>query len=106
MTKIYTKATNNINGFVKTNEKIEITFNGWDGKSYDGEARKMNVWVCDKYPDKKFVYTRSSFLRIGGSYKVDCFHIVTNNMIIEKATGIAHPEVSFYTDYDVDYIMA
>jgi hypothetical protein len=99
MRKIYAKATNNMYGFTKTNEKIEVTFNGWDGKSYDGEARKMNVWASDKYPDEKFVYIRKSF----DGTKADCFHIVTDNMIIEKATGIAHPEVDYFTSYEVDY---
>lgn len=102
MRKIYAKATNNMYGFVKTNEKIEVTFNGWDGKSYDGEARKMNVWTSDKHPDKKFVYIRKSFDGI----KADCFHVVTDNMVIEKATGIAHPEVEYFTSYDVDYTKA
>lgn len=106
MRKIYAKATNNMHGFVKTNEKIEITFNGWDGKSYDGEARKMNVWTCDAHPGKKFVYIRKSFQGIDDSYKADCFHVVTDNMVIEKATGIAHPEVDYFTSYDVDYVMA
>lgn len=106
MRKIYEKATDNMYGFVKTKEKIEITFNGWDGKSYDGETRKMNVWVCDTLPGKKFVYIRKSFEGWDGNYKADCFMLVTDNMVVEKATGIAHPEVDYYTSYDVNYTVA
>ena len=29
--------------FYKTTERITFTFNGWDGKSYDGESRKARV---------------------------------------------------------------
>ena len=103
MRKIYAKATNSMHGFVKINEKVEITFNGWDGKSYNGEVRKMNVWACDAHPGKKFVYIRKSFTGWDGNYKADCFMLVTNNMIIEKAAGITHPEVDYFTSYDVDY---
>lgn len=101
MRKIYEKATNNMYGFVKTNEKVEITFNGWDGKSYDGETRKMNVWTCDNLPGKKFVYVRKTFDRT----KADCFMIVTDNMVVEKTTGIAHPEVDYYISFDVKYTL-
>ena len=106
MKKIYAKVTNNMYGFVKTNEKVEITFNGWDGKSYDGETRTMNVWVCDAHPGKKFVHIRKSFAGIHENYKADCFMLVTDNMVVEKATGIAHPEVDYFTSYDVDYVVA
>ena len=30
--------------FTKTKERIEFTFNGWDGKSYDGET-------CQRQPE-------------------------------------------------------
>lgn len=52
--KVYTKE-NQVEkfGWTKTSEKVEITFNGRDGKSYDGETRKMNVWINEKHPDKK-----------------------------------------------------
>ena len=93
-------------GFVKTNEKIEVTFNGWDGRSYDGEARKMNVWVSKNHPGKKFVYKRKGgFESIqNGKYKIDAIFEVTDNMVIEKATGIAHPEVEYYWSTEVPYI--
>lgn len=85
-------------GFVKTNEKIEVTFNGWDGKSYNCETRKMNVWVCDKMPGRKFVNTRKGgFERCDGKhYSIDAFFAVTDRMVVEKATGIEHPEVDYW----------
>ena len=92
-------------GFIKTNEKVDVTFNGWDGKSYDGETRKLNVWLCDKIPSKKFVNLArvGGFERIDGShYSIDAFFEITDNLVVEKATGIAHPEVEYYCSYDRD----
>lgn len=93
------------NGWIKTSEKIEVTFNGWDGKSYDGETRKMNVWTSPTHPGKKFVYKRQGGFESwdGKKYKVDCMFEVTDKMVVEKATGIAHPEVDFYCDYEIPY---
>lgn len=102
MKKIYAKATNNMYGFTKTNEKIEITYAGWDGKSYDGEVKRTNVWVCDKHPGKKFVYCRKSFTSFDGNYKADCFHVVTDKM--HAITNV--PVVDYFTSYDVDYMLA
>ena len=94
-----------LNGFTKTNEKAIITFNGWDGKSYAGETRKMNVWVSDRFPEKKFVYLRQGgFYNMGiGSYKVDAVFEITDEMVVEKATGIAHNYASYWTDWMVPY---
>lgn len=105
MKKVYEKITSNMYGFTKTNEKVEITFNGWDGKSYNGETRKMNIWVCDVHPGKKFVHIRKSFTGCDGNYKADCFMLVTDNMVVEKTTGIAHPEADYFTSFDVKYIV-
>lgn len=109
MRKIYTKE-NQIerHGFVKTNEKVEVTFNGWDGNSYNGESRKMNVWVCPTIADKKFVYLRKGgFESIqNGKYKIDAVFEVTDNMIVEKATGIAHAEAEYFASWDVPYTEA
>ena len=30
--------------FTKTKEKVVFTFNGWDGKSYNGESRQASVY--------------------------------------------------------------
>lgn len=85
-------------GFTKTNEKMEVTFNGWDGKSYNGESRRMAVWTSPVHPGKKFVNKKQGgFERYDGShFSVDCFFEITNNMVVEKATGIAHPEVKYF----------
>lgn len=85
-------------GFVKTKEIMAVTFNGWDGKSYDGESRRMAIWTNSKIPGKKFVNKRQGgFERIDGTrYSIDAFFEVTDTMIVEKATGIAHPEVEYY----------
>ena len=106
MRKIYTKENQAEKfGFVKTSEKAEVTFNGWDGRSYNGETRKMNVWTCQTHPGKKFVYMRKGgFESIqNGKYKVDAVFEITENMVVEKATGIAHPEVEYFTSWDVPY---
>ena len=83
--------------FTKTTEKIEITFNGWDG-----ETRRMAVWTNPMHPGKKFVNTRKGgFERIDGThYSIDAFFLVTDHMVIEKATGIAHPEVEYFLCID------
>lgn len=41
--------------FKETKEKVEITMGGWDGTGYNGEGKKMNVWVSETSPEKKFV---------------------------------------------------
>lgn len=92
-------------GWVKTSEKIEVTFNGWDGRSYDGESRKMNVWTSETHPGKKFVYKRQGGFESAqdGKYKVDCIFEVTDKMVLNKQTGEMHPEVDFYWGEPVPY---
>lgn len=92
-------------GWVETNEKIEVTFNGWDGRSYDGESRKMNVWVSAAHPGKKFVYKRQGGFQSwqNGTYKIDAIFEITDNMILNKATGEYHPEVEYYWSEEVPY---
>ena len=41
--------------FKKANEKAIVTFNGWDGKSYNGEPCKKDVY--EDRLGKKFVRT-------------------------------------------------
>ena len=78
MRKKYQKVSNEMFGYRKTSEKVEITYGGWDGKSYNGEGKRTNVWVCDKYPGKKFVHIRKTFSSIYENYKADCFHEITD----------------------------
>lgn len=90
-------------GFIKTKEKMEVTFNGWDGKSYHGETRNMAVWVSEHHANKKFVNLArvGGFERIDGThYSIDAFFEITDTMVIEQATGIAHPQVDYYMSFD------
>lgn len=104
--KVYTKE-NQVEkfGWTKTSEKVEITFAGWDGKSYDGEARKMNVWVSEKHPGKKFVYLRKGGFESydGSKYKVDAVFEITDEMMVEKATGIEHNVAEYFDSFEVPY---
>jgi len=90
-------------GFTKTREKMDVTFNGWDGKSYNGESQRLTVWVHPRHPGKKFVNKRKGgFERYDGShYSIDAFFEITNNMIVEKATGIEHPEVDYFCSEEI-----
>lgn len=72
--------------FYKTNEKIEFTFNGWDGKSYDGETRKAYILKTnlEGFEDCEFV-------KVGKN-----LHIINRNrQVIEKSTGIPHATVAW-----------
>lgn len=60
--------------FKETKEKAIVTFSGWDGKSYNGEARKMTVYVHDMHPGKKFV--RTWFPK----YKEYAFHLILDEL--------------------------
>lgn len=109
MRKIYTKENQAEKyGWVKTSEKIEVTFNGWDGRSYNGESRKMNVWVSKNHPSKKFVYLRQGgFESIqNGTYKIDAIFEVTDRMVLNKKTGKYNPAVAYYWSEDVPYTEA
>ena len=48
----------NNDNFKKTNKKVTITFSGWDGKSYNGEAVNMTAFTNPDFPGKTFVRTR------------------------------------------------
>ena len=72
--------------FYKTSERITFTFNGWDGKSYDGESRNGYVYrtTIEGYEDVRFI-------KVGkGLHYID-----EDRRIIEKATGIAHKEAEW-----------
>lgn len=72
--------------FYKTSERITFTFNGWDGKSYNGESRNGYVYrtTLKGYEDVRFI-------KVGkGLHYID-----EDRSIIEKATGIAHKEAEW-----------
>lgn len=75
--------------FFKTTERITFTFNGWDGKSYNGESRSGYVYrtIIEGYKDVRFI-------KVGkGLHYID-----EDSSIIEKATGIAHKEAEWLVD--------
>lgn len=75
--------------FHKTAERIIFTFNGWDGKNYNGESRNGYVYrtTIKGYEDVRFV-------KVGkGLHYID-----EDSSIIEKATGIAHKEAEWLID--------
>ena len=75
--------------FTKTKESIRFTFNGWDGKSYDGESRSAGVYRTDieGYGDAKFI-------KVG---KHLCY-IDEESLVLEKATGEKHPEAEWLVE--------
>ena len=77
------------NNFCKTAERITFTFNGWDGKSYNGESRTARVYrtTVKGYEDVRFI-------KVG---KHLCY-IDEDSEIIEKATGVAHKEAEWLVE--------
>jgi hypothetical protein len=69
--------------FRKTNESIRFTFNGWDGKSYNGESRSAKVYRTDIEG-----YEEGRFVKVG---KHLCY-INEESSVQEKATGEYHKE--------------
>lgn len=77
--------------FTKTREKVRFTFNGWDGKSYDGESRNAGVYRTDFAG-----YEAVRFIKVG---KHLCY-IDEERSILEKATGEFHPEAEWLVDVE------
>ena len=75
--------------FTKTKEKVTFTFNGWDGKSYDGESRTASVYRTDIAG-----YEGVRLVKVGkGMHYID-----EDRAILEKATGKTHPEAEWLVD--------
>ena len=75
--------------FTKTKEKVTFTFNGWDGKSYDGESRTASVYrtIIPGFESVRLV-------KVGkGLHYID-----EDSMVIEKTTGESHPEAEWLVD--------
>jgi hypothetical protein len=77
--------------FFKTRESIRFTFNGWDGKSYDGESRNAKV-IRTNLPG----YEEVLLVKVG---KHLCY-IEEDTSILEKATGEKHPEASWLVEVE------
>ena len=75
--------------FTKTRESVRFTFNGWDGKSYDGESRSAKVYRTDLegYEDARFV-------KVGKHLH----YIDEDSSVLEKATGAYHKEAAWLAD--------
>ena len=41
--------------FTKTTESVQFTFNGWDGKSYDGESRILEKATGESHPEAEWL---------------------------------------------------
>ena len=77
--------------FTKTKESIRFTFNGWDGKSYDGESRNARV-IRTNIPG----YEDLKLIKVG---KHLCY-IDESNLVTEKATGEQHPEAEWLVEVE------
>ena len=75
--------------FKATKEKVTFTFNGWDGKSYDGESRRATVYRTDIAG-----YEEVRFIKVG---KHLCY-IDEESLVTEKATGEKHPEAEWLVE--------
>ena len=75
--------------FFKTRERIEFTFNGWDGKSYDGETRRAYVYRSN-IPG----YEDARFIKVGKGLH----YIEEDHDVIEKATALPHKSASWLVD--------
>lgn len=75
--------------FFPTKEKITFTFQGWDGKSYDGESRTARV-----YRTNLSGYEGFRFVKVGKA-----LHMVEeDSRVLEKATGEYHKTVIWVVD--------
>lgn len=77
--------------FTKTRESIRFTFNGWDGRSYDGESRNAKVYRTN-LPG----FEEVRLVKVGKSLH----YILEDRMVTEKATGEKHPEASWLVDVE------
>jgi len=75
--------------FTKTRETVRFTFNGWDGKSYDGESRNASV-----YRTNIAGFENERFIKVGKSLH----YIDDERSILEKATGEYHPGAGWLVD--------
>lgn len=75
--------------FNKTKESVCFTFNGWDGKSYDGETCNAKVYKTDVNG-----FENVRFVKVG---KALCF-IDEEHDALEKATGEYHKAAEWLVD--------
>ncbi|MBQ8837434.1 MAG: hypothetical protein IJ002_08030 [Clostridia bacterium] len=75
--------------FTKTAEKATFTFNGWDGKSYDGETRTAYIYTTN-LPG----FENAKFIKVGKGVHFLC----EDYQVEEKATGEKHPSTWWAVD--------
>ena len=75
--------------FTKTRESIRFTFNGWDGKSYDGESRNAKV-IRTNLPG----YEEVRLIKVGKGLH----YIEEDTEVLEKTTGEYHKRASWLVD--------
>ena len=75
--------------FTKTKEKVTFTFNGWDGKSYEGESRTSRVYRTELPGYEEF-----KFVKVGNGVH----YIDEDKLVEEQATGEMHPEAEWLID--------
>lgn len=76
---------NEDSGFEKTGKMVTVTFNGWDGKSYNGESRILSSYTNKDYPNKEFVRVIQK--------DVICYFAITGRL--HPVSGIS--EITFFT---------
>lgn len=77
--------------FVETKKKVRVTFSGWDGKSYNGEARICKVYVNQNLNNGK-EYVRAYFKGCR------CYHLITD----KKHPVSGERMVEFFTYFEPD----
>jgi len=77
--------------FYRTPESVTFTFNGWDGKSYDGDARTARVWHTNLEGNEA-----DEFVKVGKAL----FYIDRERQVREKSTGIKHPTAWWLMDVE------
>ena len=77
--------------FTKTRESIRFTFQGWDGKSYDGESRNAKVYRTN-LPGFEAV----RLIKVGKGLH----YIEEDHEVLEKATGEYHKRASWLVDIE------
>ena len=77
--------------FYRTKEKVEFTFNGWDGKSYHGETRTARVFRTDLA-----AFENVRFIKVGKAVH----YIDEDHEAVELETGIPHKVASWLVDVD------
>ena len=75
--------------FTKTDESIEFTFGGWDGKSYDGETRLATV-----YHSSVTGWSGLRFVKVGKGIH----YVIEDSSVLEIATGECHKTVGWVAD--------